>query len=53
MDFHDEIAPDVFVTRYSDGSRIVTNYTDKPFNYKNRGVVPAMEYKLFTPEAKK
>ncbi|MBE6414615.1 MAG: hypothetical protein E7035_08720 [Verrucomicrobiaceae bacterium] len=52
MEYHDEIAPDVFVTRYSDGSRIVTNYSDKPFNYKGKGVVPALEYKLFNPEKK-
>ena len=52
MEYHDEIAPDVFVTRYSVGSRIVTNYSDKPFNYKGKGVVPALEYKLFNPEKK-
>ncbi len=53
MDFHGEIAPNVFVTRYSDGSRIVTNYTNKEFNYKGKGVVKPMDYKLFNPEPKK
>ena len=48
MDFHDEIAPDVFLTVYGDGSEIVTNYSQKPFAYKKQNV-PAMEYKLFKP----
>ena len=48
MDFHDEIAPDVFLTRYSDGSEIVTNYTKKDFKYK-KGVVRPMDYALFKP----
>ncbi len=47
MDYHAEIAPDVFVTRYSDGTRIVTNYTNKDFDYKGRGIVKALDYKLF------
>ncbi len=52
MDYHDEIAPNVFVTKYSDGSQIITNYTDKDFNYKNKGIVKAKDYKLF-PSTKK
>ena len=47
MDFHGEIAKDVFVARYSDGSQIVTNYSDKEFNYFGRGIVKPMDYKLF------
>ncbi len=50
MEYHGEIAPDVFVTKYSDGSHIVTNYTKKDFNYNGKGVVKAMDYKLFSPE---
>ena len=49
IDLHKEIAPDVFLTKYSDGSRVVTNYTEKDFNYKNYGVVKALDYKLFKP----
>ncbi len=52
MEFHDEIAPNVFVTKYSDGSRIVSNYSDKPFAYKGE-TVPALDYKLIKPVAKK
>ncbi len=53
MDFHGEIAKDVFVTKYSDGSEIVTNYSDKEYNYKGKGIVKSMDYKLFkAPTAK-
>jgi hypothetical protein len=34
MDFHDEIAKDVFLTRYSDGSEVVSNYSGKAFRCK-------------------
>ncbi len=47
MDSHSEIAPNVFVTKYSDGSRVITNYSDKDFNYRGKGVVKAKDYKLF------
>ncbi|MBE6413305.1 MAG: hypothetical protein E7035_01975 [Verrucomicrobiaceae bacterium] len=46
MDFHGEIAPQVFVTRYSDGSEVITNYTKQQFSYKGE-VVPAEDFKLF------
>lgn len=49
MDFHDEIAPEVFLTVYSDGSRIVTNYSKKPFVY-NGQTVAAEDYKLLKPQ---
>ncbi len=52
MDYHAEISPKIFETRYSDGSRIITNYTDKDFNYKDEGVVKAMDYALFPPPTK-
>lgn len=48
MDFHDEIAPDVFLTVFGDGSKIVTNYSDKPFSYENQ-TVASLDYKLFKP----
>ena len=46
MDKHGEIAPNVFVSRYSDGSEIVSNYSDKPFAYKSQTVRP-LGYMLF------
>ncbi len=54
MDFHGELAKDVFVTRYSDGSEVVTNYSDKPFEYKKQTIAP-MDYRLFklSPEEAK
>ena len=49
MDYHGEIAPDVFLTRYSDGSEVVTNYTGENFLYKGQNV-SALDYKLFKHE---
>lgn len=40
INFHGEIAPNVFITKYSDGSATVCNYTDKPFDYKGKTVEP-------------
>ena len=48
MDFHDELAKDVFLTRYSDGSEVVSNYSDRDFSYKGR-MIQAMDYKLIKP----
>jgi hypothetical protein len=48
MDHHDEIAKDVFLTRYSDGSEIVTNYSGKDFRYRGR-TVRSLDYALFRP----
>lgn len=46
MESHDEIAKDVFLTRYSDGSEIVSNYSNSGFSY--RGVqIKSMDYRLF------
>ena len=50
MDDHRELAPDVFLTVYSDGSEVMTNYTDKPFEYKGK-CVNAKDYCLFKPES--
>ncbi len=49
MDFHGEIAPKVFVSRYSDGSEVITNYNKTPFAYKGKSV-PAEDFMLFKPE---
>ena len=46
MEYHDEIAPDVFITKYSDGSEMVSNYTDKPYKYKGKDVKP-LDYVLY------
>ncbi len=51
MDDHHELVSDVFLTKYADGSRIVTNYTQKPFVYRGQTVAP-MDYKLFMPKKK-
>lgn len=48
MDFHDEIAPNVFITRYSDGTEIITNYTTEPFLYKNCQI-EGKSYRVFKP----
>ncbi len=48
MDDHREIAKDVFVTVYSDGSETITNYSQADFTYKGE-VVPARDFKLFKP----
>ncbi len=52
MDFHGEIAPDVFVTRYSNGNEVISNYSDKDFSY-NGEVVKAKDYRLFKTSPKK
>ena len=49
MDFHGEIAPKVFVSRYSDGTEVITNYNKTPFAYKGKSV-PAEDFMLFKPE---
>ena len=51
MDEHRELTQGVFLTGYSDGSEVVTNYSDKPFEYKGQSV-PARDFKLFAPAPK-
>jgi hypothetical protein len=46
MESHEEIAPDVFRVRYSNGEELVCNYTDKDFSYKGAAVKP-LDYVLF------
>ena len=48
MESHDEVAKDVFLTRYSDGSEIVCNYSDKAFAYRGRAV-KSTDYVLVKP----
>jgi hypothetical protein len=48
MESHAEIAPSVFVTRYSDGSETAVNYSDKEVRYRGE-TVRAKDYRLFKP----
>ncbi|MDO4585346.1 MAG: DUF5696 domain-containing protein [Planctomycetia bacterium] len=48
MEGHDEIAPDIFRTTFSDGTSILTNYTDKPHDWNGRSI-PAMGYLVVQP----
>ncbi len=52
MENHEEIAPNVFLTEYSDGSKTVVNYTKEDYKY-GKTVVKALDYKLFKPKTKK
>ncbi len=40
MDSHEEIAKDVFITRWANGDEIVSNYSDKDYQYKGNIVKP-------------
>ena len=40
MDDHRELAPGVFLTRYSNGEEFVTNYSSEPYAYRGRSVKP-------------
>ena len=51
MDSHRQIQDGIFETEYSDGTKVVTNYTDKEFFY-NAQSVPAMDYKIFAQNVK-
>ena len=46
IDFHDEIAENVFITEFSNGEIIVTNYSNTDFTFKNK-IVKAKNYKLY------
>ena len=52
MENHKEIAPNVFLTVYSDGSKTVVNYNKKDFHYKGE-TIKALDFKLYKPVAKK
>ena len=47
LEEHEEIAPDVFRARYSNGEEVVCNYTDTPFDYQGKAVAP-FDYGIFT-----
>ena len=45
MDEHAELAPDVFLTTWADGTRLVTNYGSKPYEFEGQ-TVAAEDYLL-------
>ncbi len=46
IDFHDEIKQDIFITKFSNGEFIVTNYSNSDFTFKNK-IIKAKDYKLY------
>lgn len=51
MQEHKKLADDVYLTVYGDGSRVVTNYTNAPYEFEGKKVA-AMDYLLIPGEAK-
>ena len=51
MDDHRELAPGVFLTRYSNGEELITNYSPEPFAYRGRSVKPMGNELLVTPNS--
>ena len=49
IDEHKKIAEDVYVTTYSDGSKIIANHSKKDFSYCGK-LVKAKDYALFKAE---
>lgn len=52
MQSHEEVAKGVFLVKYGDGTEVVVNYNDAPYEHCNVAVAPK-SYKLFEPKAKK
>ena len=48
MTDHREVAKDVFLTAYGDGSRTVCNFGKEPFTYEGARIEP-LGYALFNP----
>lgn len=48
MDGHEQLSEGVFLTTWSDGTRLVTNYADSPFDFGGHAV-GAMDYALLEP----
>ena len=46
IDRHEKLADNVVLVGYSDGSEVVVNYSDKPFEYSGK-TVPARDYLLY------
>ena len=47
MESHEEIAKDVYLVKYSDGSEMIFNYRTSLFEYRGRQVA-AKEYELYS-----
>ena len=47
MDGHDRLADNVFLTTWSDGTRLVVNYSATAYDFENRTVAP-MDYALLS-----
>ena len=48
LESHEQLAPDVFRSTFSDGTEIVCNYSDQPFTYRETLVEP-LTYGVFRP----
>jgi len=46
MEQHEQIAPDVFRTAFSNGAEIISNYRADPFQHKGKKIEP-QSYFLF------
>ena len=46
MDLHKQLAPDVFLSKYSNGHEVVCNYTKNPFKYKGVDIKP-LSFEIF------
>lgn len=46
MNGHEKLAPGVFLTTWSDGTRLVVNYAESPFGFEGRTVAP-LDFALF------
>ena len=51
MDFHDKIAPNVYITKFSDGTEIISNYSKERFAYRGQNVA-SMDYRIYAPKKK-
>ena len=45
IDSHDEVAPDIFVTSYENGEKVVCNYSAATYNYKGTDI-PPLDYRI-------
>ncbi len=46
MESHEEVAKDVFITKYANGAEIVCNYRETPYKYNGREIAPK-QFELF------
>ncbi|MBR5758588.1 MAG: hypothetical protein IKX88_08330 [Thermoguttaceae bacterium] len=49
MTSHDQIAGNVFLVGYADGTKIAVNYGEEPFEWEGKSV-PALDYVVYEPE---